>query len=334
MKKNLLYLSILLLLIIISYFIVFKNEDKSFNKHEANFTIKDTSNIKSIFLTSMHNENVKLDKTANGWMLNDTLLPRNEAVLALLTVLNQQKPEQPVSLSYHDQIVKDLSANNTKIEVYNLKGKKTHSFYVGKNPGPNNETYMLSEKAKRPYIVKLPFQNNFVGIRYFSKISEWKSNQILFNAAPIEFINIEYKDSNQYSYQLKVVDTNIYVTGNIDMQKSLNTKRAKEYITFFEKVFCLGYEDNYVNKNNIIQDGRQLGTLKIKRKNHAIQTITIYFKPPSQDTKSFINIGNDKYDIDFYFGLLNQNDFILMSSQMVQKIFRYFHEFYELEKLP
>ena len=187
MKKNLLYLSILVILSGLTYYFVFTDHGNEFSSKEANFTIKDTANISTVFLSSMKGENIKLDRTENGWKLNDSMIPRIDAINLLLATLYEQKVSNPVSLNIHDEAIKELSTNSTKVEIY-IKGKKTTVFYVAKNQAANNLTYMLMEGAKRPFIIKLPLQNTFVGIRYMTGLAEWRTNKLFFSSNPVEKI--------------------------------------------------------------------------------------------------------------------------------------------------
>ena len=330
MKRNLWYLFALLILCALTYYFVFREDAEVFDKSEANFTVKDTAAIQTIFLSNLKNENIKLSRSSGVWKLNDTMEPRLDAIKLMLSALNQQKPEQPVSVAAHNSVITDLSANNTKVEIYDEKGK-THTFYVGLNPGPNNETYMLNENAKRPYLVKLPLQNTFVGVRYFTRINEWRNKKILHGSSPVESVQVTYRDSVIYSFKVEKSATSITVAGSYKIEKPLNHKRANEYLTLFDNVYCMGFEEKYLYKDSIIQHGRQLATVLLKRKTEPLQEITFYFKPASQGTKKAILIGNASYDNDSFFALLNKKDFILVGRKITERILKAYPEFYEMD---
>lgn len=329
MKKNLLYLSILVILSGLTYYFVFTDHGNEFSSKEANFTIKDTANISTVFLSSMKGENIKLDRTENGWRLNDSMIPRIDAINLLLATLYEQKVSNPVSLNIHDEAIKELSTNSTKVEIY-IKGKKTTVFYVAKNQAANNLTYMLMEGAKRPFIIKLPLQNTFVGIRYMTGLAEWRTNQLFFSSNPVEKIEVVYKDSVQHNFTVYNNDSITLESAN-KPTNSLNSKRLKAYVGFYENLYCYGFETSYMFKDSIINNGRQLGTISLKRKNGKTETLCIYFKPKSQDTKSVITIDNTAYDFNVFYGLLNKQDFLSIDKESVEKMFRTNKEFYEMD---
>jgi hypothetical protein len=80
MNKNILYLLALVLLAALTYYFVFREEGEVFDKKEANFTVQDTAAVKTIFLSNLQNENIKLQKVNGVWTLNDSMIPRPDAV--------------------------------------------------------------------------------------------------------------------------------------------------------------------------------------------------------------------------------------------------------------
>jgi len=331
MKRNLFYLLILLLMAGLTYYVFFRDQSNSFELSETNFNVKDTADLQTIFLIDMQGQRVKIARSNrfyNGWALNDTLPIRKDAVDFMLEALALQKAEQPVPSGYHDAAIRELSSNATKVELYTPKGK-THTFYVARNAGYGNVTYMLNEGAKRPYIVKLPMQNIFLGVRYYTRANDWRERRIMFNENPIETVNVAYKDSIQYSFTINFTQAQPSLQGPTTMSRPLNLKRVNTYRGVLDKLYCTGFEERYLGKDSIIQYGKQLGTVTIQRKNSPAESIILYFKLPDKGTKGLIEIGGVEYDYDSFFGLLNQHDFLVLSRKNVEKMLRTYPEFYE-----
>lgn len=331
MKRNLLYLFILLVLSFLTYYFVFREKSELYDTSEANFNVKDTGRITSIFLTDLLGDNVKISRKDQGWVLNDSLAVRKDAVDFMLEALALQKAEQPVPTGYHDAAIRELSANSTKVEIYHEK-EKTHTFYVARNAGYNNVTYMLTEGAKRPYIVKIPMRNMFLGVRYFTRLNDWRDRKILYSNNAIESVEVNYKDSTQYSFTLSMVNGNPVMKGSSVIDKPLNLKRVNTYLKILNEVYCTGFEERYLEKDSIINNGRQMATVTIKRANCNPQQLIVFFKPPDKGTKGIFKVGGIEYDFDSFFGLLNQKDFLILSRKNAEKMLRSFPEFYEADQ--
>lgn len=329
MKKNIVYLLILVVLGILTYVFVFTDDSATiWQANETNFTIKDTHAVTKIFITSMREPSITLTRDNYQWRLNDSFRANNATVNLLLEAFALQQTAYPVSVSEHDKVVKALSTDHAKVEVYtaNIKIK---TFYVGKFPAANNSTYMLMEGDKRPYVVTVPVQNIFVGIRYITQPSKWRSNQILFSAnAPIEKVDVYYPDSSQYNYSVINSDTPS-VSGQMQIAAPLNVSWLKNYIANFDQMYCYGFEDQFIYKDTIIARGQKLGSLQVQRKGQKPETLVIYYKPNAQDTKGYTKVNGKLYDYNVFYGLLNNKDFISIDRDAVLKMFRSYPDFFQ-----
>lgn len=330
MKRNLIYLLVLIVLGFITYYFVFKEHEETFPKSEANFMVEDTDEIETIFLSSLHGENLKFTKKGSEWVINDSIEIVQTLVQDLLQALREQRAVQPVRLSFHDQVIREMSSNSSKVEIYTKEGK-THTFYVAQNASPDNLTYMLTDGAKRPYVVKLPMQNIFLGIRYNTKLSNWRSRKIMFaKAEDIESIDVRYADSIHYSFQLKVQEGKTpTVSGSKIIESALNEKRVQAYLGMWDSLYCLGYETRNKIKDTIFSSGKKLADITLRKKDKTQQTLSLYFKPISKGTKGMLDIGGEKYDFDVFIGWLNNRDMIVITRNYAQIMLRSYPEFYE-----
>lgn len=330
MRKNIIYLLIVSVLAFATYWFVFREDGQSFSQSEANFTVSDTSKISKIFMTDIQGNTVTLSRKDKEWLLDNKYIANWDMVNLLLTALKNQKPEQPVPANYHDKVVKDLATSHVKVEVYEAD-ELTHKFYVGKDPAPNNLTYMLTQDAKRPFIVRFPFENAFLGIRYNTNSETWRSKQIFYRNAPIEYVDVKYKDSVQYSFKVVQQGDKLAVSGNRTFTEPMNEKRVKSFLGFMDKLFCVAYENKNTEKEKILSKGREMGTFHIKRKNHDEEKAVIYFRPADKGTRAPIVLNGVEYDNEYFYGYINDTDFINVSSVVIQKMFRTLPEFFEAD---
>lgn len=332
MKKTLLYGLLVLVLGAATWYFIFKDTETAFSTSEANFHVASTNDIGIIYMTDLHNNAVKLTRKGEQWTLNDSLIPRPDALQLLLDALTKQRPQQPVAAGYHDAAVRELSANSTKVEIYSPDGKKTHTFYVAQNPGYNNVSYMLTEGAKRPFIVDIPLRHLFLGLRYFTDVQEWTTKQLFVGQEPIETLSVQYIDSTQHSFQLQAKGTSWAISGQTPPATPLNTERVQQYLALFETVYCMGYETE-IDGNDALNKSRHLATLTLQRKGLKPAILDIYFRPTNKRTKSAIRIGSDEYDANTFLGRYNQQ-LVLLSRKQVNNMMRYFSEFYESNQTP
>ena len=123
----------------------------------------------------------------------------------------------PVSLASHDNIVKQLASQSTKVEIYqnvpriNLfdkiklfyHEKRTKVFYVGDATMDNSGTFMLKEGADKAYIVYIPSFRGFISTRFTANPDDWRDHTIFHeNLADIQSVSIEFNEDPEGSFRV------------------------------------------------------------------------------------------------------------------------------------
>ncbi len=323
MKKNAFYVLLLLGLSVLCYFLFFSKEKEIFSKDDANFTVKNIDEITKITLSDLINGTLTLEKKNNIWFVNDSTLARQDFVEFLLDGLKKQQAKNPVPKQQHDNVIKLMATQSTKVEIY--KGaEKTNQFYVCQQSGVNNATYMLNIKqdgknAPRPFIVDYENVNMFLGVRYATSFDTWRSTSILYSKVEnIIEISMNYTDSPQNNFILKTSPSLelVGIENNV-----LNKKKITTYLAFFEKLGVLGFENNF-NYKKEIESGNVLpfATISLKAKNTFDQKVDLYFTPISQGTKTVIKYKGKEYDAERFLGYTQNKDLVFIGPKNLNKL--------------
>jgi hypothetical protein len=333
MNKNVIYLAILAVLAGIAYW-AFNKEEALFPKNETNFRVKNIEDIDEIFLSDTKGNAISLNKKSeNKWLINDSFAVRSDLLKMLLEALNEQEAVQVVPATMHDNIITLLAGNGVKVEVYK-KDKKTHAFYVASEPGPNNTTIMLNiqedgKNAPRPYIVKQGVRENFLGLRYQTKLEEWRDKQMLY--VPLEDlseIKVEFMRDTALNLLLQKTPSIKVIGSKPHDPDSLNMNRVEKYIQFYQRMYFMGFENDYILKDTFIKTFTPIANVTVKAKNMADQTLSIYYRQVHKGSNYILTVDGKQYDGDTFFGWLNKRDFVLLSKATIEKLLRGADEFY------
>ena len=110
-KNNRITIIIAAILVVIAALLVWNNRYLSTLQGESSdFQVWDTAN-------RMEKESL-LERQEHGWTLNGTYTAHPKQVQHLLTTLYKIRVKMPVSVASHDNIVKQLASQSTKVEVY------------------------------------------------------------------------------------------------------------------------------------------------------------------------------------------------------------------------
>lgn len=339
MKKNLIYLLILAILGILVYF-GFRKKKRLFPEKDANFKVEHVEDVTKIFMSDPSTGNIKLSKDANGiWIVNDSFRARQDWVVFLLDGMSKQNASQMVPQSMHNSAIKSLAGSGVKVEVF--KGdRKTNSFYVAKEPGKENLTVMLNiqpdgKNASRPFLVKYGFRNTFLGVRYKTDMETWRDKRILhFPSSKLTSIEVVYPKKPAASFALKASHVLSIQPASDSTGEAVNAARLKKYRSFYDKLFCMGFENDYILKDTFIKAFQPFAQVKVKDEKNEEQSLDFYYRQVNKGTHTILTVDGEEYDGDSFFGYLNKRDFVLISSATAQKILREHSEFFVQDKDP
>lgn len=158
------------------------------------FAVKDTATVTRVFMADMHENTVLLTKTAEGWMLWDTIPVIAGKMESLLSTMQNLRVQQPASKNSIDNINRMMAAGAIKVEIYEnaplftlfkkgffVKERRTLTYYMGPATQSNTSNYAILEgREEMPCIVYIPGFRGFVTPRYSPFAEDWISHK-LFN---------------------------------------------------------------------------------------------------------------------------------------------------------
>lgn len=337
MRKTVVYLVILAILAFGVYYFIFNNNDNPFGSSEAGFTIKDTGSVGRIFLAANDGESVLVERTDSGWMVNKTYRALPSTLNDLMTTLYKQSALYPVTQSAYDNVIKALSTDGTKVEIYDRKGKKMSVFYVGGTAVNDLGTNMLMDGATKPYVVHVQGFNGYLTPRYSSKLKDWRDRTV-FNIPDneIKSISVQYPGKPGSSFTLVRENGGFAVKSDtpiVNNKEALNMRRVNAYLKYFTDIHCEGYLNGVREMDTTIKTAPKQSTIEVEGMHGQHQRIDIYWMAINQRSKNRVSSNSevpDDYDADRLYAVINNNKDTVMIQQFVfGRIFRKTYEFFE-----
>lgn len=335
MRKTILYLVLLALIGGAAYYFVFYKPDTGFPKSEASFGVKDTAAIGKLFLSTPFGDNILLERSDSGWVLNKKYKALRSTLEMLMEVLYKQEAKYPAPEASHNGIITGLAGNGVKVEVYDRKGNKMKTFYVGSEAHESSGSYMLLEGAPRAYLVHIPGIGGILKPSYTTSIGDWRDRTV-FNvpASDIATVAVTYPEEPLNSFTIHqneqlTVDADNGVKGT----HPLNEKRVKDYLGFFQNINNEGYLNGKLGVDSSISVSPKKCTVELVTKNGRVQKLDVYWKPLSKRSKNATESSHDikpGYDGDRYYAVYNNHaDTALIQEYNFGKLFRKAYEFYQ-----
>ena len=212
-KNNRITIIIAALLVVIAGVLIWNNRYLSTLQGEASdFQVWDTASVTKIYLADRRENESLLERQEDGWTLNGIYKAHPKQVNYLLTTLYKIRIKMPVSVASHDNIVKQLASQSTKVEIYQIvprvnlfdkiklfyHEKRTKVFYVGDATMDSSGTFMLKEGADKAYIVYIPSFRGFISTRFTANPDDWRDHTIFHEKlADIQSVEIDFNEDRK-----------------------------------------------------------------------------------------------------------------------------------------
>ncbi|MCB0396757.1 MAG: DUF4340 domain-containing protein [Flavobacteriales bacterium] len=333
--KNLIFLGILALLVVIIAYVFMTRQSGTIKQELKDFAIEDTASITRIFMADKENRSVDLKRNAMGqWVVNGEFDAREDAIQNLLETIRNVRVKAPVGKAALDNVIKRMAAQAVKIEIY-IDGEKSKVYHVGYETPDQLGTYMLLENSSRPFVMHIPGFDGYLSTRYFTKAEDWRERTI-FNIEPREIANIkvEYPQQPGGSFQLtRDPATNQFTltalaTGMDLDPASLDMELLQQYFFHFRKV---NYEAlaNQLDKSFRDSVAGSVPMAIISVQNLEGQTVSIRTFPKPSPSERRDEAGNlIPYDVDRMYAVINDGkDFVVIQYYVFDKIMLPLSEF-------
>ena len=340
MKKYLSYIIIILVLGGAAAWLIINKTTGTSQLTEKAFTIENTKDINKIILTDTDKKRVELKDSNGNWIVNGRYPARKELMESLVEVFKRATILSPVPRAAHDNVVRQMLAQNIKVEVYAGKEQQpVKVFYVGGPTPDQTGTYMLLEVdgkiSDRPYIVYIPGLRAYLTPRFNTIEEDWRSHTLFsYNPTDIKVLSIEYPGDEKKSFFINRLGKDSFEVRAKDEKFTINQhyeqKYIQQYLSFYSSVSIEAFDNSYALKDSVMQTIPYC-MITVTTNDSTINRTKIFYMPASKRSKTQYDIkGNPMaYDVDHYHAAINDNkDFAVIQYYVFGKLLRSYQDFF------
>jgi hypothetical protein len=340
MKKNLVYIIIVLVLAGVVGYLVYQENNKYAVGNDQDFSTAEVDDLERIFLAAKDGRTVKLDKQDDYWMVNDSFKAMQAKVDLLLSTLKGLTIYSPVPEAAEGTAIKELATHSIKVELYkDADGAPFKVYFLGKpNQGQDANSMLMQidgKSARKPYLVHIP---GFVGnlqTRFLLNTSDWRDLSVFtYKLDEIQEVNFMYNEYPEASFKLTTEGDDQYTLQNLANKTvapatSLFKAGINKFLDSFADLNAESVENNFLYKDSVT-NGPKFATLTVKGKDGSIQEMIMYRMHANRRTKLLYDKGGNaiEFDPDHYYALFNNGtDFGVVQQYVFGKILRKYDDF-------
>ena len=190
---------------------------------------------------------------------------------------------------------------------------------------------MKLDNAKDPYAMYLPGFNGYLNSRFFTDESQWRKRTIWgFDNRQIASIEMNYAENTSESFTIKSKNDRVELFDvNGEQITEVNVTRLHEYLAAFRKTTYEGAivpTDGIYSKMDSIKAVGEIFTVAVTPKTGETITLKAYRIKAQPDTYD-INNQPRKWDPDRYYGIINDERYVLVQNFGLQNILRVLSDF-------
>ena len=310
MKKNILYIILIVGLIIIAVIFYLQNEKSTLLPGSSDFALDEDQQVDSI---SLKQDSVQftLVRKNNNWSLNGTIPARKRAVTNFLDILTGLQVEAPATRSNQDEIIDLIHQNSIHVKIYR-KGRLIKNYLVEDSKYKRGVTYMMMEETSSPFLMSYPGFSGDLARLYHVDPVYWRDRTIFsYSGIDIRNAKVEYTSKAKHSFELNYINDQfslIDLSNNKEIE-AVNTSRASRYYSYYSDI---RYED-IVNRKSLkdsLEAVSPFCKVTIRDKNDQVVSLQAYRKPSKGVKDAFGQ--TSAYDLNYLYGKLSEYEEILL----------------------
>lgn len=281
------------------------------------FAVNDTASINKIFLADKQNNTILLERKNDHWTVNGDNIARRDFVDVLLETIKDVEVAAPVPKSKLDYVLRSISTNSTKVEIYQ-DNTLVKTYYVGGVTPDNKGTYMILEGSSAPFEMHIPGFTGFLSTRYITDLFEWK-DRILFkySASDIKSVSLVFPADPENSFMAVNNGNNSYSLISLETGKPITEADPMMIKEFISRYKFVGFE-SFLNgtteyqKLDSILKSPEMCIYTVEDRSGTKKTLKTFSRP------NFKNVYDDEgnfynNDVDRFYGVINNDkDLVLL----------------------
>lgn len=298
---------------------------------DRKFKVENRDDIHKIFIAKRTGETTTLERSGKDWIVNGDSKASENAVENLLEAITTLELKYVPPQSATTNVVKELAARGIKVEIFNKKGDKLKSYYVGGTTPDARGTYMIMENAEQPMVMGIPVMEGQIRTRYDLTGDDWRDRAVFsYKPEEIQQVSVEYPQQRNKSFRLQRSGSGYEITpfyqNTPPINRPLDKANVEVFLVNFDRLLAESFSNGYEKKDSIRQT-IPFSIVSVKNMKGEERTARFY---PTYRIDS--NTGQRQSDIvERYFADVNSKDWMLVQHRVFQKIFWPYEAFFEPE---
>lgn len=171
---------------------------------EYRYAVTDVEQIGRISINyRLMDPDILLERKQDFWELNGKYRAREDAINNLLDALKKIDLQFIPNAAARENMIRDLAATGTKVEIYNHRGEVIKAFFIGGVTPDERGTFIIMDGSRSPAVVSLKGFEGTIRPFFIMPESDWR-DRIIFREDPdrISELTVYYPGEEHLSFSI------------------------------------------------------------------------------------------------------------------------------------
>jgi hypothetical protein len=231
-------------------------------------------------------------------------------------------------------MVKSLSTQGLKVEIYNQHDQKIMAYYLGGTTQDEAGTFIIREGFDQPYVAHLPGWTGNLRARFDLVGDQWRDKAV-FRAEieEIEEVAVEYPQQKSQSFRILRDGRDWKVVPFYDITPMINRPEqegaVETYLTEFEAIYAETFQNANPQRDSL-SNQLPFCSIHLKKRDGSLEEAHFFPRYPQTILNPETGLPESSGDVVERFSVLTKNgDFLVVQQVIFQKLFRPYTFFFQ-----
>jgi hypothetical protein len=324
-RKSIILMALLLVTGMVTWYILGKKGNTTVKGNDWEFAVKDTANIGRIFIADRNGKSILLERKADFWTMNKKYRANPYSFEILLQTIASVNMKYRLPRPSIPSVVKDLSTEGIKVEIYHKNGERLKTYYVGGTNMDESATYMIMEGSNEPYATEIPGFEGTLRVRYITDEEKIRDKSIFREQlGNIKKVEVDYPLQKNNSFIINKIGSEYKVSPfypitpqNTGVPKQ---KIIESFLIGFESLASEGFENKFKSQDSLYHSV-PFANIKVTNNQDVVTNVTFYTIFSKNGYNDNLKDQNGSNIVERYFARVNDKDLHLVQDVVFRKIF-------------
>lgn len=235
-----------------------RDVDRGTEYPQRQFAVDSPKDVARLFIADMTGRTMDLRLQPDGvWLINDSIAASPSLMQQVTRTLAELKIDHVPPRATQVTVLKEMSTNALKVEVYNTDGEKIRNLLIGSGTPKSTGSYMMVEGYNEVFAVRRGMMTGIIRPLFdLRDVASWRSRDfIAYRPEEIQSVEVSYPRRPSESFRIVRTGDSLRLDALNELtgvtRERPQQRRLEGYLEAYEKIPLSEFADESIYRDSI-----------------------------------------------------------------------------------